>query len=197
MSETDEYWTRRIEIGRLPLPSEGERDVSLIWHQAPESCGHNHREIGIGTLSGKTERVYVHAKACYFTPDYVVTVAVTAGNGKPGEPIGHVEDITPRGSIRREFGNLQAWYYPAVQTLMLWEVDLWRGREENPAEDFILACLFDGFEHELLRQFPDTREVITPNEPNYDSAQWAAFLDARGYLPHVENTFRRIIGHST
>ena len=37
--ELDEYWTRRVEIGRLPLPIEGEQDVILIWHQIPENCG--------------------------------------------------------------------------------------------------------------------------------------------------------------
>jgi len=31
----------------------------------------------------------------------------------------------------------------------LWEVDLWWGREENQTQDFLLACLFDGFEREL------------------------------------------------
>jgi hypothetical protein len=32
MNEVDEYWTRRVEIGRLPLPMEGEQDVALIAH---------------------------------------------------------------------------------------------------------------------------------------------------------------------
>jgi hypothetical protein len=189
----DEYWTRRVEIGRLPLPIEGEQDVALIWHQVPENCGRGHREIGLGVMKDNTERVYVHAKACYFTPEIVVTIAVTAPNAGPGEQVGVVEDARRRGSIRREFANLQAWFYPDAGALMLWEVDLWRGREEDPAQDFLLACLWDGFERELLRVFPDAQEIITPHEPNYDSRLWAAFLAGRGYTPHVENTCRRML----
>jgi hypothetical protein len=131
---------------------------------------------------------------CYFTPEIVVTIAVTAPNAAPGEQVGVVEDAQRRGSIRREFANLQAWYYPGARALMLWEVDLWRGREEDPAQDFLLACLWDGFERELLRVFPDAQEIITPHEPNYDSRLWAAFLSERGYKPHMENTYRKMPG---
>jgi hypothetical protein len=49
-----------------------------------------------------------------------------------------------------------AWFYPAAGALLLWEVDLWRGREESPTQDFLLACLFDGFERELLGIFPES-----------------------------------------
>jgi hypothetical protein len=144
-------------------------------------------------MKDNTERVYVHAKACYFTPEIVVTIAITAPNAGPGEQVGVVGDAQRRGSIRREFANLQAWFYPDAGALMLWEVDLWRGREENPTQDFLLACLFDGFERELLRIFPDARQVITPHEPNYPSEQWAAFLAERGYAPYLENTYRKML----
>jgi len=30
IDEIDEYSTRRVEVGRLPLPLEGEQDVALI-----------------------------------------------------------------------------------------------------------------------------------------------------------------------
>jgi hypothetical protein len=96
----DEYWTRRVEIGRLPLPIEGEQDVALIWHQVQENCGRGHREIGLGVMKDNTERVYVHAKACYFTPEIVVMIAITAPNAGPGEQVGVVEDSRRRGSIR-------------------------------------------------------------------------------------------------
>ena len=191
--ELDEYWTRRVDIGRLPLPIEGEQDVILIWHQVSENCGRGHREIGLGVMKDNTERVYVHAKAGYFTPEIVVTIAVTQPHAGPGEQVGVVEDAQRRGSIRREFANLQAWFYPAAGALMLWKVDLWRSREENPTQDFLLTCLFDGFERELLRIFPDVRQVITPHEPNYPSEQWAAFLAERGYAPYVENTYRKML----
>jgi hypothetical protein len=196
MAEIDEYWNRPpVEIGRLPLPSDGDQDVSLVWHQSRESCGRTHKELGLGAMHGKNghevEREYVHAKACYFVPDLVLTFAVTAPDAKPGDQVGHVEDVCSRGSRRIEFANLQAWYYPDLQTLMLWEVDLRRSPENDPRNDFILGCLFNGFERELLRVFPDTRQVIAPHEPNYPSEQWAEFLASRGYETWRENTYRK------
>lgn len=187
----DDYWTRQVEIGRLPLPVDCERDVSLIWHQSREQCGFDHRELGLGTFTDKTERVYVHAKACFFTPDLVLSVALSAA---PGAQIGEVIGSQVRGSTRREFANLQAWYYPTARALMIWEVDLWsRYRDETPAGDFILSCLWNGFETALLREFSDAREIITPHEPDYDHEQWVAFLAACGYAPHIENTYRKFV----
>ncbi len=53
----DEYWTRRVEIGRLPLPIEGEHDIALIWHQVPENCGrHRPEKKGDGRASEKNNR---------------------------------------------------------------------------------------------------------------------------------------------
>lgn len=199
MSEVDDYWTRRVEIGRLPLRFEGEQDVALNWHQAREHCGIDHRELGLGTFTGQTEREYVHAKACFLTPDLIVSVAIArpafgAPASRIGEQVGTVTGSQMRGSIRREFANLQAWYYPTARALILWEVDLWeRYRDGKLAEDFILSCLFDGFERELLRVFPDAREAITPHEPNYEDADWGSFLARRGYAPHIDNTYRKLI----
>jgi hypothetical protein len=76
---------------------------------------------------------------------------------------------------------------------VLWEVDMLRFGHRDPTQDFILGCLFDGFERELLRVFPETRQVITPHEPNYDSGQWAAFLAERAYTLHIENTYRKTV----
>jgi hypothetical protein len=114
-----------VEIDAAEL---GEQDVALIWHQVLENCGRSHREIGLGVMKDNTERVYVYAKACYFTPEIVVTIAVTAPNAGPGEQVGVVEEARRRGSIRHEFANLRAWFYPDAGALTLWEVDLWRGR---------------------------------------------------------------------
>ncbi len=198
MSEIEEYYNRPpVEIGRLPLGIEGQQDVFLIRHEAREECGREHRELGLGVMRAANgaviEREYVHAKACYFVPDLVLTVAVTAPNAAPGEQVGTVEDVHSRGSRRIEFARLQAWYYPDARALMLWECDLWRGAEDEPRGDFILACLWDEFERELLRVFPGTQEVITTHEPRYDHEQWAAFLAGRGYKAYVENTYRKVL----
>ena len=201
MSEIEEYYNRPLhEIGRLPLGIEGEQDVFLIWHEARETCGREHRELGLGVMRAKDgaviEREYVHAKAVYFVPDLVLTLAITDPDAKPGEQVGIVEDVHSRGSRRVEFAGLQAWYYSAVRALMLWECDLWRGAEADPREDFTLACLWDGFERELLRAFPGAREVIAVDEPKYDHTHFSEFLAARGYEEWRERTFIKRLGES-
>jgi hypothetical protein len=67
MGFIDEYFTRVEDAGRLPLPGEGERDLSLLWHESRESCERGHREIGLGVVRGHL--VYVHAKPCFYTPE--------------------------------------------------------------------------------------------------------------------------------
>jgi hypothetical protein len=108
---------------------------------------------------------------------------------RPVRTGGNVEDAQRHGSIHHEFANLQAWFNPDAGALMFWEVDLWRGREEDPAQDFLSACLWDDFELELLRLFPDAQEIITPHEPNYDSRSWAAFLIGRPRLTNISFLF--------
>jgi hypothetical protein len=190
----DEYWNRPlVEVGRLPLGIESEQDVFLIWHAAREECGREHRELGLGVMRATDNelitRDYIHCKACYFVPDLVLTLAITDPNAKPGEQLGTIEDVHSRGSRRVEFAGLQAWFYPAVRALVLWEVDLWRGAEADPREDFILAVLFDSFERELLKVFPEAREVIAVDEPKYEHAHFAQFLHERGYEEWRERTF--------
>jgi len=193
MLEIEEYWTRRVEIGRLPLLGEGEQDVALIWHQAQENCGRGHHEYDLGVMKDNTKRVYVHARACYFVPGIIVTDGIAEPPAWLGQQVGVVEDVRPRGSRRVEVANLHSWYYPDAGALMLWEVDIWRHPEADPRKDFILAVLFDGFERELLRVFPNARQVISPHEPNYPSEQWAEFLLERGYEMWRENMYRKAI----
>jgi hypothetical protein len=102
MNDVDEYWNRPpVEIGRLPLGIEGEQYVFLIRHEAREECGREHRELGLGVMRAKDgaviEREYVHAKAGYFVPDLVLTLAITNPNAAPGEQLGTVEDVHSRG----------------------------------------------------------------------------------------------------
>lgn len=81
---------------------------------------------------------------------------------------------------------------------MLWEVNLLNGRAEDPTQDFNLLCLWDSFERELLRRFPETRQIVTPDLTpdleNYDDSQWEAFLAKRGYSPHKEDIYRKLVG---
>src|SRR5215510_12788967 len=141
MLEIEEYWTRRVEIGRLPLPGEGEQDVALIWHQVAENCGGGHFELGLDLMKDNTKRVYVHARACYFVPGIIVTGGIVEPGAGLGQQVGVAEDVQPRGSRRIQIANLHIWRHP----------------EADPRNDFMLAVLFVGFERELLRVFPAAR----------------------------------------
>jgi hypothetical protein len=170
--EIDDYYTRIEEIGRLQLPYEGEREVSLLWHQSPERCEWGHREIGLGAVKYPCRRVYVHAKACFYAPDIYATVVSTPPMPTVPDPeCGYVLESEVCGRTRHEIGNLQAWYYETEAHLMLWEVDIYsRYSEPDPAGDSVLPVLWETFERALLREFPETEAILTPGwEPKYES----------------------------
>ena len=109
MNETglDDYWQESRLIARLPLPSQNtEYDVSFLWRQVREQCGRGHREIGIGTFREPVDRIYVHAKAVFYTPQYILTVPLTPPvRTELGQEIGYVDDVLAKGTIRHEIGN--------------------------------------------------------------------------------------------
>ena len=196
----DEYWTRRQEIGRLLLPPrDHERDISFIWHQSREKYGRGHREIGLGVMKDNGERVYVHAKAVFYSPNIILTVGLTPPTETAiGKEVGQVLDSRIEGQTRHEVSNCQAWYYEKEKVLMLWEVDMRTNyrESEDPTQDFLLSSIWLAFELALLREFPDVETIITPgHEPDYDDELFRAFLQSLGYSPHIENTFRKILPH--
>lgn len=196
----DDYWTKTEDIGRLLLPPrDDERDVSFIWHQTRETYGRGHREIGLGVMEEPGERVYVHAKAVFYSPEIVVTFALTPPTPSDlGTEIGHVIDSETRGQRRNEVGSCQAWYYEKERVLMIWEVDLRTNyrESEDPAKDFVLSSVWLAFERALLRELPDVETILTPGwEPSYEGEKFRAFLQSLGYAPHEENTFRKILPH--
>ena len=78
---------------------------------------------------------------------------------------------------------------------MLWEVLLYHpNAEEDPTQDFLLITLWQTFEQELLKVFPDCERIITPgSEPKYSNTVFRKFLEGRGYSPHQENAFVKTI----
>lgn len=194
----DDYWTQGAEIGRLPLPPrDNERDVSFIWHQSREKYGRGHREIGLGVLRDGGERIYVHAKAVFYSPNIILTVALTPPVPSDlGEEVGEVMGSRFDGQTRHEIANCQAWYYEREKVLMLWEVDMRANykESEDPTQDFILSSVWRSFEQALLRELPDVEAILTPGEePNYEDDQFRAFLQSQGFTPHIENTFRKAL----
>lgn len=192
----DDYWQEAELVARVPLPpSDNENALYFLWHHSSERYGRDHREIGM-TLKEAGERDYVHVKACYYVPRVILTVGLTTPvHTELGEEIGQVLDAEQEGSDRYFIAGLQAWYYRSVRTLMLWEVDLSaQYSTANPTEDFLLSTLWQHFEQRLLEQFADCERIVTPAwEPKYDSEQYQAFLQDRGFSPHCDNTFIKTI----
>jgi hypothetical protein len=194
----DDYWTRAEEIGRLPLPPrDDEWDLSFIWHQSREQYGPNHREIGLGVLRERGERVYVHAKAVFYSPEIVVTFALTPPEpSELGTEIGQVIDSRTRGQLRHEVAGCQAWYYEQARVLMIWEVDMRMDYRDSsgPAQDFVFSSIWHTFERALLREFPDVEAILTPGwEPSYKNEEFRAFLESQGFVPYEENTYRKVV----
>jgi hypothetical protein len=193
----DDYWTNTEEIGRLLLPPrDDEREVSFIWHQTREEYGRGHREIGLGVMAEPGERVYVHAKAVFYSPEIFVTFALTPPTpSELGTEIGQVIDSETRGQRRHEVASCKAWYYEKEKVLMIWEVDMRSNYRESadPTQDFVLSSVWLAFESALLREFLDVQTIITPGwEPSYEGEQFRACLQQLGYAPHEENSFKKI-----
>lgn len=191
----DDYWQEVTLMARLPLPPQEENDVFFLWHQLREGYGRGHREIGV-PLTQAGERDYVHVKAYYNVPRLIVTIGLTsASKPEPGEQIGQMLDLHQEGFYQHFIAGLQAWYYNDVKTLMLWEVDLFPAyRVEDPTQDILLATLWSAFEQALLARFPACARIVTPGwEPNCGIEAYRRFLEARGYVPHQENTYHKMI----
>jgi hypothetical protein len=183
----DDYWNKEEFVGRLLLPPrDDERDVFFLWHQSRERYGKNHKDLGL-TLAEPGERDYIHVRACFYSPRIILTIPLEPPIPSAiGDEIGEVVGSRQEGQNRHDVANLQAWYYQAEKTLMLWEVDLFRayGEEQDPGQDFLLSSLWTLFERELIRQFPECQRIITPHsEPDYKTELFQAFLQERGFSP--------------
>lgn len=188
----DDYWERSEYVADLGFPPDDHNTaVFFLWHSSREAYRSGHREIGI-KLSGAGEKDYCHVKACFYIPRIVVTVGFTPPvQTDLGEEVGQVTDSRVEGSDRHFIANLQAWYYPDVKTLMLWEVDIFSSYcGVDPTRDFLLSNLWYFFEQSLLKRFSDCEKIVTPgHEPKYDDKKWREFLTSQGFEPSFDNTF--------
>jgi hypothetical protein len=97
-----------------------------------------------------------------------------------------------RGFREVQVGNAQAWYYPADKIIVLWECFFDTRFSKHPfSEDTNMQNLWKGFEHWLLRQFPQATTLATPfNDPIAESIdEYQAFLKKIGYSPIAKAAF--------
>ncbi|RLG95033.1 hypothetical protein DRO29_06055, partial [Candidatus Bathyarchaeota archaeon] len=173
--EIGEFWSHRIEIGRMEIGSREYR-VRMKLHISEEICRDVSHEIA-PVREGR--RIYVLGRPYFIYPQYSLRVELYPGSGD--EAIGEVSGFDLIGVGEREIGNAQAWHYPEDEVLILWECYLYEPyRRDRPGDDRRLNRLWDCFESFLMERF-NPRDIHTPSwEPIYSGAEWEEFLRGRG-----------------
>ncbi len=147
MMERDDYWQHHdIAIGEARF-WRGEYTVRLKVHESAETRGGS---IDLLPPRGyRGERLYFHAKPYILLPDVRLTVGLY--DAPRGRDIGRVRDVRWEGMRHQEVGQAQAWYYPGLRLLQIWECYLEEPyRQKEPTGDPALAVVWRGFERFLL-----------------------------------------------
>ena len=95
-----------------------------------------------------------------------------------------------------QLGHAQAWYYPADKAIVLWEC-FFDGRfSTHPfSDDTNMQKLWQGFEHWLVKKFPQATTIATPfHDPIAESiVEYQTFLKTLGYTAIAEAAFGKKI----
>lgn len=191
----DDFWTHDHQIGEGVFYRQPQA-IRLKLHQAAERFDHAGDPEIIPLQHHRGERLYFLAKPYILVPDVRVTMSLYP-YPTPGDQgaIGEVASSDWEGMKHEEIGSSQAWYYPADQTLVLWEVDLHpRHHQEHPVGDPNLTAVWQGFERVLLEHCPDAKLLTTPvDDPNYERDAYQEFLRSQGYQPMAQAAFGKQI----
>ena len=162
--------------------------VRLKLHQSEERIRDHEELLPLEHKSGP--RLYVHAKPYVLEPAITLTVGLCPTSTETGA-VGEVVGSEWEGMRHREVGQAQAWYYPLDRLLMLWECYLFDSyRQTDPVHDPALHAVWQGFEAELLRRFPEAERMATPAwEDIYERPAWQTFLAQQGFQPATPGVF--------
>jgi hypothetical protein len=101
-----------------------------------------------------------------------------------------------QGFREAQVGHAQAWYYHTDKTIVLWECFFDGNFRRHPLpDDMNMRNLWKGFEHWLIKQFPQAKTLATPfNDPIAESIEeYQAFLKTLGYSSLAEAAFGKQI----
>jgi hypothetical protein len=196
-SVTDDFWTARLPFFTMQFP---------IYYTKPQKVWgrfHVSEESYFGTASEiiplqhkKGKKTYVMMQPYVLEPILKLSVGLF---NKPkhyadqdsaiGKTIGQPKQ---EGFREVQVGNAQAWYYHEDQTIVLWEC-FFDGhfRRQPLPEDTNMYQLWKGFEHWLIKQFPNATTLATPfNDPIAESIdEYQTFLKSLGYSPIAKAAF--------
>jgi hypothetical protein len=197
----DDYWTHDIPLftGRFPYYRNEPRMVQGKIHLSQEQIYTRIvREI-VPLKAEKGIRSYVNLRPYVLEPQIVMAVGMYQ---KPKQyadqenAIGQVLSSKANGLRQHEIGSAQAWYYPADKVIVLWECFIHSPMRNTPlVEDENMQNLWKGFEHWLIKQFPEATTLATPfNDPIAESIEeYQAFLKTLGYSPLAETAFGKTL----
>lgn len=167
------YWTLDVPLGPVSFLGKPPHPVRLAAHIRQERFTERPAINPVGLPSGEREYLLLRP--------YI----------SPAEPSPNGQDI------RAAIGHGQAWYYPEVRTIVLWELRLHGSLEATPlGYDDALPTLWRGVETVLTTQFPDAQRLLTPSwELEHPRPTWQRFLTDLGYTPHPtdEQTFTKSV----
>lgn len=191
------YWTGDIPlfIANLAYYRYKPRLVQGRIHLSEERYSEGHQEI-IPLIQAAGLRHYIHLQPYVLEPEMTLTVGLYPKSKRYAdqkEAIGEVLSTRVKGWHPRPLGNAQAWYYPADETILLWECFLDRQARENQplTKDRHMPKLWNAFEHWLGQQFPKATRLVTPfNDPIAKSIEeYQSFLRSLGYTPVSKGAF--------
>jgi hypothetical protein len=197
----DEFWTEHMQLMTVQFPSYYTKRQK-VWgrfHTSEERYfAVQHEIIPLSEKRGK--RTYVMMQPYVLEPNQTITVGLYP---KPkhyadqDEAIGQTIGQPKTDGYREvQLGNAQAWYYHQDKTIVLWECFFdSRFRRHALPEDENMQKLWQGFEHWLIRQFPQAKTLATPfNDPIAESIdEYQAFLKQLGYAPFVQGAFGKSV----
>jgi hypothetical protein len=186
----DDYWIDYERLFTAQFPSYYIKPQQVLgrFHTSEERYFAVQHEI-IPLNENKGTRTYVMMHPYVLEPKLTITVGLYP---KPKRYADQDEAIgqtigQPRheGFREAQVGTAHAWYYHQDRTIVLWECFFdSRFRRHPLAEDRNMRKLWQGFEHWLIRQFPQTTTLATPlNDPIAESIdEYQSFLKSLGYM---------------
>lgn len=196
----DDFWTEHVQLLTAQFPTYYIKPHKVFgrFHVSEEE----HRDASHEIIpvsqerQGRAKRTYVMMHPYVFEPKLTLTVGLYDTPKKYadqesaiGKTIGQPKQ---QGFREVQVGNAQAWYYHADKILVLWECFFEdRFRKHPLSEDANMQKLWKGFEHWLIKQYPQATTIATPhNDPIAESIEeYQAFLKKLGYSPLAEAAF--------
>lgn len=197
VAHDDDYWTHDIPlfVGKFRYYRNKPRMVQGRVHVADEQYVDVNQEIVPIARPDKGSRTYINMQPYVLEPQVFMNVGLypePKQYADQPEAIGETVSTYVKGMQQRQLGNAQAWYYPADQTICVWECFFDAGIRQHPlTEDRQMKQLWIGFEQWLMKQFPEATRIVTPfHDPiARSSEEYQTFLRALGYESVAQAAF--------